>query len=230
VSNITVTQLGKDETLAFNPPMPPELPRPLHDRPPLLLNALVTKGGVTREINVLGVHTRSRSGITSSDRERIRHKHLEQALSIANMVQNLQSPTAALVVMGDFNDFEFSDGYVDVVGEIKGTADATKNLFSSNGNSVVNPTLIDAVNTLPSSERYSFIFRGTIQALDHALLNDVGLAYLSNTTYIRGNVESPEHFVNDYTQTLGLSDHDGLMIYLDINTTLETIFLDGFEE
>ncbi len=230
VSNITITQLGKDETLAFEAPMLPALPRPLHDRPPLLLNGLVTTGGVSREINVLGVHNRSRSGITGSDRERIRNKHFEQSVSVANMVQNLQSPTAALVVIGDFNDFEFSDGYADVIGEIKGDADPIKNLFSSNGNSVVSPTLINAVDTLAADEKYSFIFRGTIQALDHALLNDVGLAYLSKTTYVRGNTDAPEKFEDDYTQTLNMSDHDGLMIYLDLNTVLETIFLDGFEQ
>ncbi len=229
VSNITITQLGKDETLAFEAPLPPALPRPLHDRPPLLLNGLVTKGGVSREINVLGVHNRSRSGITGSDRERIRNKHFEQSISIANMVQNLQSSTAALVVMGDFNDFEFSDGYADVIGEIKGDADPIKNLLSSNGNSVVNPTLINVVDTLPVEERYSFIFRGTIQVLDHALLNDIGLAYLSKTTFVRGNIDAPEKFEDDYTQTLNMSDHDGLMIYLDLNTVLETIFLNGFE-
>jgi predicted extracellular nuclease len=230
VSNITVSQLGKDETIAFNLPMPPELPRPLHDRPPLLLNAIVTKGGASREINVLGVHNRSRSGITGSQRQRIRNKHLEQAISIGNMVQNLQSPTAALVVIGDFNDFEFSDGYADVIGEIKGVVEPNKNLLSSNGNSLVNPTLVNAVDTLADEEKYSFIFRGTIQALDHALINDVALAYLSKTTFVRGNVDAPEMFEDIYTQTLNMSDHDGLMIYLDLDTVLETIFLDGFED
>lgn len=227
VTGINITQLGRDETIAFNPPTPPELPRPLHDRPPLLLNAIVTKGGVSTEINVLGVHNRSRSGITGSQRERIRNKHLEQAVSIANMVQNLQSPTAALVVIGDFNDFEFSDGYADVIGEIKGVVDINKNLLSSNGNSVVNPTLINAVDTLAAEEKYSFIFRGTIQALDHALINDVALAYLSKTTFVRGNIDSPEKFEDDYTQTLKMSDHDGLMLYLNLGS--EFIFSNGFE-
>jgi hypothetical protein len=230
VTGISISQLGRDETIAFNPPPPPELPRPLHDRPPLLLNAIVTKGGLSKEINVLGVHNRSRSGITggsTANRNRIRHKHLEQALSIANMVQNLQSSTAALVVIGDYNDFEFSDGYADVIGEIKGVVDINKNLLSSNGSSVVNPTLINAVDTLANEEKYSFIFRGTIQALDHALINDVALFYLTKTTFVRGNIDAPEKFEDDYTQTLKMSDHDGLMLYLDLN--FESIFLNGFE-
>lgn len=224
VSNITITQLGKDEVLQFG-----MTGRPLHDRPPLLLNATITKGMLSREFNVLGVHTRSRSGITGSQRQRIRNKHLEQALSIANMVQNLQSSTVPLVVLGDFNDFEFSDGYADVVGEIKGTADPLKNLISSNGSSVVNPPLSNAVDALPAAEKYSFIFRGTIQALDHVLLNTTGSSFLTQTQYVRGNSDSPAQNVGDYSQLLGMSDHDGLIAYFDLNTILDTIFINGFE-
>jgi predicted extracellular nuclease len=231
-SNISITQLGADETLAFNPPPPPELPRKLHDRPPLLINALITKDGVIQEVNVLGVHMRSRSGITGSDRNRIRNKHFEQALSVANMVQALQSDTVPLVIIGDFNDFEFSDGYVDVVGEIKGVVDPVKNLLDStdngSGTSVVVPTLINAVDTLPSEEKYSFIFRGTIQALDHALINDVALMNLSETTFVRGNSEAPSKYNDDYSQVLGMSDHDGLLLYLDFES--EVIFSNSFED
>jgi len=230
VSQIVISQLGKDETLAFGAPELPELPRPLHDRPPLLLNATVTKGGQSSKINVLGVHMRSRSGITESDRRRVRNKHFEQALSVANMVQDLQSATVPLVVIGDFNDFEFSDGYADVIGEIKGEVDPIKNLLSSNGNSVVSPTLTNAVDTLPPEEKHSFTFRGTIQALDHALINEPALAMLEYTTFIRGNSEASVEFEDDYTSPIAMSDHDGLMIYLDLNTVLDTIFVDGFED
>ena len=224
VSNVVITQLGKDEVLQFG-----MTGRLLHDRPPLLLNATITKGMLSRQFNILGVHARSRSGITGSQRQRIRNKHLEQALSIANMVQNLQSPTIPLVVLGDFNDFEFSDGYADVIGEIKGTADPLKNLLSSNGNSVVSPPLVNAIDTLPVTEKYSFIFRGTIQALDHVLLNITGSNFLTQTQYVRGNSDSPAQYEGNYSQLLGMSDHDGLIVYFDLNTILETIFLNGFE-
>lgn len=228
VSNITITQLGADETLAYNPPPPPELPRKLHDRPPLLINAILTKGGFSQEVNVLGVHMRSRSGITGSQRTRIRNKHLEQSLSVANMVQDIQvqSPTVPLVVTGDFNDFEFSDGYADVVGEIKGVVDPVKNLLSSNGASVVTPTLVNAIDTLPIDEKYSFVFKGTIQALDHMLINDAALVMMSEVTYVRGNVDSPLKYRGDYTQLLAMSDHDGLILYL---TLVDEVFTDGFE-
>ncbi len=226
VTGITITQLGANEELQFG-----MTGRKLHDRPPLLINATVTKSGFSQEINVLGVHMRSRSGITGSDRNRIRHKHFEQSLSVANMVQALQSTTVPLVIIGDFNDFEFSDGYVDVVGEIKGVVDPVKNLLDStddgSGASVVTPTLINAVDTLPADEKYSFIFRGTIQALDHAIINDSALLLLSHTTFVRGNSEAPRKYRGDYSQVLGMSDHDGLMVYFNLS---DEIFVNGFED
>ena len=229
VSNITITQLGANETLAYNPPPPPELPRKLHDRPPLLIKATITKGGFSQEINVLGVHMRSRSGITGSQRTRIRNKHLEQALSVANMVQDIQtlSPSVPLIVTGDFNDFEFSDGYADVVGEIKGMVDPVKNLLSSNGSSVVTPTLVNAIDTLAIDEKYSFIFRGTIQALEHMLINDSALLLMSDVAFVRGNADSPLKYRGDYSQLLAMSDHDGLILYLNI--AVDEVFSNGFE-
>ncbi len=228
VSNITITQLGADETLAYNPPPPPELPRKLHDRPPLLISATITKAGFSQEVNVLGVHMRSRSGITGSQRTRIRHKHLEQSLSVATMVQNIQTASAniPLIVTGDFNDFEFSDGYANVVGEIKGVVDPVKNLLSSNGASVVTPTLVNAIDTLAIDEKYSFVFRGTIQALDHMLINDAALVIMSDVKYVRGNVDSPLKYRGDYSQVLAMSDHDGLVLYLNL---LDEVFANGFE-
>ncbi len=228
LSNITITQLGADETLAYNPPPPPELPRKLHDRPPLLISAIITKAGFSQEVNILGVHMRSRSGITGSQRTRIRHKHLEQSLSVATMVQNIQTASAniPLIVTGDFNDFEFSDGYADVVGEIKGVVDPVKNLLSSNGVSVVTPSLVNAIDTLAIDDKYSFVFRGTIQALDHMLINDAALVIMSDVKYVRGNVDSPLKYRGDYSQVLAMSDHDGLVLYLNL---LDEVFANGFE-
>ncbi len=218
-----ITQLGATEVLQFG-----NTGRLLHDRPPLLINAIITKAGVSQEVNVLGVHMRSRSGITGSQRTRIRHKHLEQALSVANMVQNIQtlSPSVPLIVTGDFNDFEFSDGYADVVGEIKGVVDPVKNLLSSNGASVVTPTLINAIETLHVDDKYSFVFRGTIQALDHMLINDAALVLMSDVSYVRGNVDAPLKYRGDYSQVLAMSDHDGLVLYLAIS---DEVFTNGFE-
>ncbi|HHL31930.1 MAG TPA: hypothetical protein ENJ41_05030 [Oceanospirillales bacterium] len=229
VGNITVTQLGANEVLQFG-----GTNRKLHDRPPLWINATVTVGSLVQQVNVLGVHMRSRSGITGSDRDRIRHKHLEQALSVGQMVQDIQTaaPNIPLIVIGDFNDFEFSDGYADVVGETKGVIVAEKNLLHSDGVTIINPVnppLSNVVDSMATEEKYSFIFRGIIQALDHALLNDAAVALLSESKYIRGNTDAPRKFNGDFSQVLAMSDHDGLMINLELISAGDLIFRHGFE-
>ncbi len=229
VSDITITQLGADETLQFG-----GTNAKLHDRPPLWINATVSFGSLVQEVNVIGVHLRSRSGITGSDRERIRNKHFEQSLSVAQMVQDIQSaaPDVPLAVIGDFNDFEFSDGYADMIGEISGIIEPEKNLLHSDGVTIINPVdppLTNAVTLLDPEQRYSFIFRGIIQALDHVLINDAALNLLSETAFVRGNVDAPRKFAGDFTQPLAMSDHDGLMIKLELIDASDLIFRNGFD-
>lgn len=43
------------------------------------------------------------------------------------------------------------------------------------------------------------------------------------------NGDAPAKYNGDYSQLLGMSDHDGLIVYFDLSTILETIFLNGFE-
>lgn len=229
VSAITVTQLGADETLQFG-----GTNAKLHDRPPLWINGTVSFGSLIQEVNVLGVHLRSRSGITGSDRDRIRNKHFEQSLSVAQMVQDIQSaaPDVPLAVIGDFNDFEFSDGYADMIGEISGIIEPEKNLLHSDGVTIINPVdppLTNAVNLLDPEQRYSFIFRGIIQALDHVLINDAAMMLLSETVYVRGNVDAPRKFEGDFTQPLAMSDHDGLLIKLELLPDGDLIFRNSFD-
>jgi predicted extracellular nuclease len=59
-------------------------------------------------------------------------------------------PNAAIVALGDFNDFEFSPPLV----TLKGTV------------------LNDLIETLPQGERYSYVFEGNSQTLDHILVSD----------------------------------------------------------
>ena len=118
----SVTQLGYDELFTWDG-------SPLHDRPPLLLEGSCQLEFGSSPIYVLGVHNRSLSGIDdTSDGERVRLKRYEQAESIAMMIQDLQITHAGipLAVVGDFNAYEFTDGYVDSVGIIKGDSSPLK--------------------------------------------------------------------------------------------------------
>ncbi len=69
-------------------------------------------------------------------------------------------PDANVVVLGDFNDFQFSAPLRTLAGGL----------------------LVNLTDTLPKSERYSFVFDGNSQALDHilvtrSLLDDANAAY-----------------------------------------------------
>jgi hypothetical protein len=134
---------------------------PLHDRPPLLLLASHVDNGAPFPVVVMVLHLRSLLGIDdASTADRVRRKRLEQAQSIALMVQEIQAaePGARLIVLGDFNAFEFTDGYVDVVGQIRGRLEPARSLLS--GPDLVDPDLADEVEHLPPGERYSFLFDG----------------------------------------------------------------------
>ena len=74
------------------------------------------------------------------------------------MVQDFQTsnPDVPLVVTGDFNAFEFTDGYVDAVGHIKGSFNPAESLQS--GSDLVSPDLVNQVDLLDQTQRYSFVF------------------------------------------------------------------------
>ena len=204
-----VTQLGKEEILAFDGSL-------LHDRPPLLLEGrFIFNGEPTLPVAVLGVHNRSFSGI--DDSERVREKRLQQAKSIARMVQGFQTdnPNVGLVVTGDFNDFEFTDGFVDAIGRIIGDFDDATDLVDDSED-LVDPNLTNQVLSLPTGERYSFIFRGSAQVLDHALTSTTLDPAVAGFAYGRGNADAAIDLINDATTPLRSSDHDGLALYLDI--------------
>jgi predicted extracellular nuclease len=61
-----------------------------------------------------------------------------------------QDPNANVVVLGDFNDFEYSDTLAAVAGD----------------------ELINLTDRLAPNERYSYVFQGNSQALDHLLLSE----------------------------------------------------------
>lgn len=201
-----VEQLGSDET--YLQPVTQELDI-LHDRPPLVLHGWAG----FMPISVMVVHNRSLGGIDGSDGARVRAKRFEQAQSIAAKVQELQSQRRSrnLVVIGDFNAFEFSDGYVDAVGHIRGVFDPADALVS--GTDLVEPDLLNQTLSLPPEERYSFIFRGNAQALDHALTSAPLDYRFRGLQFARGNADAAVDLINDESTILRSSDHDGFVLY-----------------
>ncbi|MEM1428984.1 MAG: endonuclease/exonuclease/phosphatase family protein [Pseudomonadota bacterium] len=100
---------------------------------------------------------------------------------------------ASIVVLGDLNEFEF--------------VSPVRDLESDAG-------LVNLTNTLPDNERYSFIFQGNSQALDHILVTDT-LAETAQFDVVHVNVE--------FAETDGrASDHDPVVASLFLPAPVET--------
>ncbi|MDE2924649.1 MAG: endonuclease/exonuclease/phosphatase family protein [Acidobacteriota bacterium] len=199
-----VTEHGRSET--FVDPRDGTIDR-LHDRPPVVLEA--TAGGLA--FTVVVVHNRSLIDVDDAARgEWVRTKRLEQAQSVARLVESLQD--SRLIVLGDFNAFQFTDGYVDVVGQIRGRVTLGENLMS--GPDLVTRDLCNLIDRVPDSERYSFVFGGNAQVLDHALVNQSLEPHVVGIEYARGNSDAARHNEDDATNALFAADHDGLVVYL----------------
>jgi len=214
VDVLDVTQWGKDTTYVNPANNAHEL---LNDRPPLVLHAVVhkTAGDGGTPLTVIVNHMRSLSGVNDAvDGARVRVKRRAQAEYLANLIQMFQStnPKERIVSVGDYNAFQFNDGYVDSIGTIKGTpAPADQVMLPSDD--LVNPDLVDLVDTAPADQRYSFIFDGNAQELDHVLVTQ-NLVPLSNgLSYGRNNADFPEVLRNDPGTPLRVSDHDPLVAY-----------------
>ncbi|MGB5660888.1 MAG: lamin tail domain-containing protein, partial [Thermoanaerobaculia bacterium] len=204
-----VIQLGKDEYFTNPITLEEEI---LHDRPPLLLQGRHLDQTL---VQVFTVHMRSLGGIEGA---RTQQKRYDQANSVAEKVQLIQDldPGAPIIVTGDFNAFEFSDSYVDIVGQILGDFVPTDNLVceTNDCDDLVEPNLSNQIETLPAGDRYSFIFRGNAQTLDHALTSFGMEPFVRGLEYGRGNADAAVDLINDAETVLRSSDHDGLVLYL----------------
>ncbi len=206
----SVTQVGLTTTLSLDGSL-------LNDRPPLVLEGDYIANGEPFPMTVIGVHGRSLSGIegTSASANRVRQKRLEQALELAGYIQGIQAadPTHRIIVTGDFNAFEFSDGFVDVVGLISGNLDPNGAIQPGHVD-LVTPDLVNHVKTLPGAERYSFVFGGSAQTLDHMLTTANLTDYVRGFAFTRGNADAPAALQADPSTPLRTADHDGAVLFV----------------
>ncbi len=187
VSVESIEQLGAADTW-IDPQT--NAPATLNDRPALLLRGSYTGNGAPFAIDVIAVHQRSLIDVETS--ARVRAKRQAQAENLAAHIQAVQSadPGARLVVTGDFNAFEFNDGYVDVMG-----------ILTSGAN------LTNQVLTVAAGDRYSYVHEGVAQVLDHSLTSQPLNSWVRALQYARANADSPVAFSP-------ASDHDGVVLFV----------------
>jgi hypothetical protein len=83
------------------------------------------------------------------------------------------------------------------------------------GPDLVNPNLTNQVLSEPPVERYSFVFGGSAQSLDHALTNQVLDPFVRGLEHGRGNADAALLRLDDATTPLRASDHDGLVLFVE---------------
>ena len=216
-------QIGANVLLTFDGSL-------LNDRPPLVLEArYVGDGSYNFDVTLVVVHQRSLGGIDdATDGPRVRQKRHEQAQFVSQWIGARQTtdPSERILVLGDFNAYEFTDGYVDVLGQILGDpADATEALIP--GTDDVDPNFTNQVLSLPADERYSFVFGCEAQVLDHIVTSESLNPAVVDVEYGRSNADAPNDLVDVPGTALRSSDHDGLVMFVDAGPQLEITSLDG---
>ncbi len=180
------------------------------DRPPLVLDAAI---GGSFSVKFVDVHLRSRNNIDDpNDGDFVRAKRAAQAEWLADYLQSQQANNSDVkfVVLGDYNSFEFTDGYFDVLGQITGSLDTLQSLIPATD--VVNPDLVNLTKEDAQQNRYSFVYNGDAQALDHIVVSSAMFNYVRYFKFVHADSDFPEYFENDDTTPIGTSDHDGAVM------------------
>lgn len=189
----------------------------LNDRPPLVLNATFNKPGCATPypFTVIVNHLRSLNGVDDAvDGPRVRAKRNAQAEFLANLIQAMQdeNPGINIISVGDYNAFQFNDGLVDVIGTIKGTPTPADQVVLPSTD-LVNPDLVNLIDGYTAAQRYSFVFDGSHQVLDHILINQNANSILSRFSIARLDADFPEIYRNDANRPERISDHDAPVAY-----------------
>jgi len=150
--------------------------------------------------------------------DRVRQKKRAQAEFLAKFVQQRQTADSneRIVLIGDFNAFQFPDGILDVIGTIKGTP-APKDQVLLASSDLVNPDLTDLVDLIKEEQRYSYVFDGNAQVLDHFLASAAMEKHLAGFGYARLNADFPESYRGDANRVERFSDHDPAIGYFSFD-------------
>lgn len=195
---------------------------PVFDRPPFLLQASFKDADKNLTFTVIANHLKSLRGYFDADGD-TRAKKKMQAEMMAQWIQKRQtaSPNEPLILVGDFNAFQFNDGVVDVIGTMIGKP-APKEQVLLASEDLVNPDLTDLVNFIPREQRYSYVFAGNAQVLDHFLVNEAGKKHAARFGFARVNADFPEVYRNDANRPERISDHDAAIGYFSISEISQT--------
>ena len=209
-------QLAKDEKLNYGTTFPDQK---LFDRTPLLLRAEVIDAKAQKPfaLTVIVNHFKSYRGIDDKkDGDQTRNKRRLEAEWLAAFVheRGKADATERILLCGDFNAFQFNDGYNDLIGILKGKSDQNVLVPSKTAYTTGMANLIDYID---QKSRYSYTFDGSAQALDHILVNKPVRARPLKFGYARLSADFPLVYSNDGDRPERVSDHDAPVVFLSLD-------------
>ena len=214
VKVVEVKQLAKDQLLVIG-----ANGQNLFDRPPLMLRAEVIDAKAAKPLSftVIVNHLKSYRGIDDEKTgEFTRAKRKFEAEWIANFIVERQKadPAERLILCGDFNAFQFNDGYNDLISILKGKPDPNVLVPSK---TVFTTGLVDLIDYVDPKNGYSYTYDGSAQALDHILINKPVRGIVSKFGYARVDADFPLVWSNDATRPERISDHDVPVVFLKLD-------------
>src|SRR5919106_4743582 len=139
----------------------------------------------------------------------LRHQQADYVRDLVDLLLE-DNPGANLLVGGDLNDFAFPEP-----GEGQDTVARITD-------SPTDP-LTNIIPLVAEERRYTFIFEGKSQVLDHMLLNARMEALLRDQNIAHFNTDYPSTFGSNPAITLRSSDHDPLVGYFCTDATAPTL-------
>ncbi len=192
----------------------------LNDRTPIVIEISVAGPAGIEPFRAVIVnnHLKSLRGVDDpDDGPNVRMKKKLQAEFLARWIDARQKadPSERLMIVGDLNGFQFNDGLIDVVGTIKGKpAPAGSVLLPTED--LIETDLINLVELITPSERYSYTFDGNAQTLDHFLINVPTRRHLEGFGFLRINADYPQILRAVPNTPERFSDHDVAVAYFNI--------------
>ena len=195
----------------------------LNDRTPIVIEISVAGPGVVEPFRAVIVnnHLKSLRGVDDpDDGPNVRMKKKLQAEFLAKWIDARQKadPSERIMIVGDLNGFQFNDGLIDVVGTIKGKPAPVGSVVLPTED-LIETDLINLVDLITPTERYSYTFDGNAQTLDHILINVPTRRHLEGFGFLRINADYPQILRAVPDRPERFSDHDVAVAYFNIAPT-----------
>ncbi len=192
----------------------------LYDRPPFMIRVQAIDPRSEDPLTVTAVtnHFKSYGGIDDAkDGGRVQAKRAQEADWLAEWVaaRAKANPEERILVCGDFNAFIVNDGYNDLIGTLIGTPD--QNVLVPGKKFETGLIDLALLKAVAPGDRYSYVFDGSAQVLDHILINRKLGERLVKFGYARINADFPVIWAADETRPERLSDHDPPVAYFSLD-------------